>query len=259
MKKTLIALAVAASAAVSGSAMAWTANGTGGSVDLGGTLTPVEKITPWEVKVGAAVNGLDGTIQKGQKEVRIETKTAIPVLGIRTQTTQAFQGQTGISPQISYGNAVNVAEFSKGIAPLTLEVKDANDAKIGTATTSILAAALMSYKNGNSVDAKSLYASVSGKGFFGGIGKNAEAVAAYPVAATSGFFAEASQNYTEQGAPGGLASPGETSFAVNGATYSGFYASGIEQGKTIKITLDTPASADAIVWKASLPVTVSYQ
>ncbi|HEI3186174.1 TPA: hypothetical protein SI321_005057, partial [Escherichia coli] len=52
MKKTLIALAVAASAAVSGSAMAWTANGTGGSVELGGTLNPVEKVTPWEVKVG---------------------------------------------------------------------------------------------------------------------------------------------------------------------------------------------------------------
>ncbi|MBB8077610.1 fimbrial protein, partial [Escherichia coli] len=211
-----------------------------------------------EVKVGAAVNGLNAPIQKGQKEVRIETKTAIPVLGIRTQTTQAFQGQIGISPQISYGNAVNVAEFSKGIAPLTLEVKDANDAKIGTATTSILAAALASYKNGDSVDAKSLYASVSGKGFFGGIGENAEAVATYPIAATSGFFAEASQNYTEQGATE-LAEPGETTFAVNGATYSGFYASGIEQGKTIKITLDTPASADAIVWKASLPVQVTYQ
>ena len=67
MKKTLIALAVAASAVVSGSAMAagWEQNGTGGSVDLGGTLTPVEKATPWEVKVGDAVTGLDGQIQKG--------------------------------------------------------------------------------------------------------------------------------------------------------------------------------------------------
>ena len=37
MKKTLIALAVATSAAVSGSAMAWTANGDGGSVSLSGT------------------------------------------------------------------------------------------------------------------------------------------------------------------------------------------------------------------------------
>ncbi|EGJ4498914.1 hypothetical protein INB87_004741, partial [Escherichia coli] len=69
MKKTLIALAVAASAAVSGSAMAWTANGTGNSVELGGTLTPVEKVSPWEVKTGDAVTGLDAPIQKGQKIV----------------------------------------------------------------------------------------------------------------------------------------------------------------------------------------------
>lgn len=37
MKKTLIALAVAASAVVSGSAMAWTGGGNGGSLELGGT------------------------------------------------------------------------------------------------------------------------------------------------------------------------------------------------------------------------------
>lgn len=258
MKKTLIALAVAASAAVSGSAMAWTANGTGDSVDLGGTLTPADVITPWEVKVGAAVNGLDADIRKGDTKVDIPVKNAIPVLGIRTQTVAAFQGQAGISPQISYGNAVDVTKFSKGIAPLTLEVKDANDAKIGTAKTSILAAALASYKRGDNVDAKSVYASVSGKGFFGGVGKNAGAVATYPILATSGFFAEASQNYIDQGA-NELAEPGETSFSIHGATYSGFYASGIEQGKTIKITLDQPADADEIVWKASLPVTVSYQ
>ncbi|HCN8216144.1 TPA: hypothetical protein N6448_004795, partial [Escherichia coli] len=73
MKKTLIALAVAASAVVSGSAMAWTANGDGGSVDLGGTLTPTDVMTPWEVKVGAAVNDLNAAIRKG------DTKVDIPV------------------------------------------------------------------------------------------------------------------------------------------------------------------------------------
>ncbi len=40
MKKTLIALAVAASAAVSGSAMAWSNGDFNGSVDIGGTVTP---------------------------------------------------------------------------------------------------------------------------------------------------------------------------------------------------------------------------
>ncbi|MWN89069.1 hypothetical protein GQN24_29560, partial [Escherichia coli] len=98
MKKTLIALAVAASAAVSGSAMAWTANGTGGSVDLGGTLTPVNVITPWEVKVGAAVNGLDASIRKGDTGADIPVKKAISVLGIRTIKSAVFTGQQGISP-----------------------------------------------------------------------------------------------------------------------------------------------------------------
>lgn len=49
MKKTLIALAVATSAAVSCSAMAWTTNGTGGTVDFGGHLAQLIKILP-EVK-----------------------------------------------------------------------------------------------------------------------------------------------------------------------------------------------------------------
>lgn len=52
MKKTLIVLAVTASVMTSGSAMAWTLNGSGGSVELGGTLTPAEKVTLWEVKTG---------------------------------------------------------------------------------------------------------------------------------------------------------------------------------------------------------------
>ena len=261
MKKTLIALAVAASAAVSSSAMAWTANGTGSSVDLGGTLTPADVITPWEVKTGDAVTGLNAQIKKGQKTVDIAVDKAIPVLGIRTVKAEAFVGGPGLSPQISYGGAVKVAEFTKGQAPLTLEVKDVNDAKIGTADTYILAAALSSYVNldDSESNTKSLYASVDGKAFFGGIGENAQAVADFPIAATSGIFAEASQNFTHQGVTE-LSEAGESGFNVPNATYSAFYASGIEQGKTIKITLDQAATGDApIQWKASLPISVTYQ
>ena len=261
MKKTLIALAVAASAAVSGSAMAWTANGSGTSVELGGTLTPVKVVSPWEVKTGDAVTGLNAQIKKGQKTVDIAVDKAIPVLGIRTVKAETFVGGPGLSPQISYGGAVKVAEFTKGQAPLTLEVKDVNDAKIGTADTYILAAALSSYVNldDSESNTKSLYASVDGKAFFGGIGENAQAVADFPIAATSGIFAEASQNFTHQGVTE-LSEAGESGFNVPNATYSAFYASGIEQGKTIKITLDQAATGDApIQWKASLPISVTYQ
>ncbi|HBA5965025.1 TPA: hypothetical protein J4S20_004235 [Escherichia coli] len=257
MKKTLIALAVAASAAVSGSAMAWTANGTGGSVDLGGTLTPVEKVTPWEVKVGAAVNGLDGSIQKGQKEVRIETKTAIPVLGIRTQTTQAFQGQSGISPQISYGAAINLDGFAANETTLNLEVKDSTGAnKIGTLSAPFSAVAAQSVKGPSANYRAGVIARFEGELFFGGVPKSE---AGYnPVFNANGIVPDVTAHFDQQGQEW-RDSAGWSSVSDPKHTYSAYYASGIEQGKTIKITLEQPAASDAIAWKASLPVTVSYQ
>lgn len=67
MKKTLIALAVAASAAVSGSAMAWEQNGTGGSVSLSGTVDVLQPTTPWEVQVGGNVNDLNTQISQERR------------------------------------------------------------------------------------------------------------------------------------------------------------------------------------------------
>ncbi|ENM7303529.1 hypothetical protein AB8N91_004958, partial [Escherichia coli] len=76
MKKTLIALAVATSAVVSGSAMAWTAGGNGGSVEIGGTLTPETVVLPWEVKTGSNIADLNAKIKKGQSEVDIVASKA---------------------------------------------------------------------------------------------------------------------------------------------------------------------------------------
>lgn len=256
MKKTLIALAVAASAAVSGSAMAWTATGNGHSVDLGGTLTPADVVTPWEVKTGDAVTNLDAQIKKGQKTVDIAVNKAIPVLGIRTQTTQVFQGQSGISPQIDYGNAVNVDAFENGRAPVTLEVKDDTNTKIGTLTTSLGASALVSVK-GPWSGYNHTYSDTAGQGFFGGLPKNAAQTPDSNIAAN--VMPEVAAHYNNQGVD--YADVGVTTdFSNTAATYSGYYGAGIEQGKIIKITLDQIASGDTpIQWNASLPVTVSYQ
>lgn len=257
MKKTLIALAVAASAAVSGSAMAWTANGTGGSVDLGGTLTPVDVITPWEVKVGAAVNSLDADIRKGDTKVSIPVKKAIPVLGIRTQTTQLFQGQPGISPQISYGNAVDVDAFENGRVPLTLEVKNAGDVKIGTLTSTFASGAETSWSNHSTSGKFGVFAANPGDGFFGGLAKSADKISDSSWGIAASISDEFVANYNDQNA-----SPEHNkteNFTKNSVKYSSFYGSGIQAGEEIKITLDQPAASDAIAWKASLPVTVSYQ
>ncbi|MGG5039621.1 F4 family fimbrial subunit [Escherichia coli] len=254
MKKTLIALAVAASAAVSGSAMAWTANGTGGSVGLGGTLTPTDVVTPWEVKVGAAVNGLNADIRKGDTKVDIPVKNTIPVLGIRTVKAEAFAGSPGLSPQISYGNAVNVDAFEASVAPLTLEVKNVNDAKIGSLTTDMFAQARTSIMGGWEGKFWN-YASQAGQGFFGGLPKSADKVAS--VDRVDELMPEAGQNYVNQSAP--EAGVNFTTFTGLTSTHSAYYFSVIESGKSIKITLEQPAASDAIAWKASLPVTVSYQ
>ncbi|HAX3345012.1 TPA: hypothetical protein JWL09_005276 [Escherichia coli] len=259
MKKTLIALAVAASAAVSGSAMAWTQNGTGGSVDLGGTLTPVEKVTPWEVKVGAAVNDLDAQIQKGQKEVSIAVNKAIPVLGIRNASTNGFEGRQGIKPQIDYNGAIDLDGFSKGVTTLTLKVTDADGNKSGTLSAPFSSAGASSWSGGGSVSgSKTLYSSASGDSFYGGLAKNRnQALLAGAVELIGALSSDFVGKWVVQGTKW---YDGTETFADQGINYYGVYGSGIEQGKTIKITLDKAASGDdSIQWKASLPVTVSYQ
>ncbi|WP_349303836.1 hypothetical protein, partial [Escherichia coli] len=173
MKKTLIALAVAASAAVSGSAMAWTANGTGGSVNLGGTLIPTDVITPWEVKVGAPVNGLNADIHKGDTKANIPVKNAISVLGIRTIESTAFQGQSGISPQINYGTAINLDGFAANETTLTLEVKDSTGTnKIGTLSAPFFAVAEQSIKGPEANYRAGVIAHYEGELFFGGLPKS---------------------------------------------------------------------------------------
>ncbi|EAZ4877598.1 hypothetical protein CBX33_16600 [Salmonella enterica] len=259
MKKTLIALAVAASAVVSGSAMAaWTANATGGNLEIGGTLTPVEKVTPWEVKTGAAVTGLDANIQKGQKVVDVVVNKAIPFLGIRTIQSTPFPGQQGVSPQIDFGKFINVDAFENGRAPVTLEVKGADDAKIGSLTTTMGASALTSIKNtkGGWNGFNHIFSSSVGGGFFGGLPKSKEKTPDENIAFS--IMPEVAEHYTDQGV--NYSEIGEaTTFSNVDATYSGYYAAGIESGKIIKITLDQPATSDAITWKASLPVSVTYQ
>lgn len=262
MKKTLIALAVAASAVVSSSAMAWTPNGTGNTVELGGTLTPVAKITPWAVKVGSGATNLNADITKGQQNVNIEVKKAIPVLGIRTQTQKVFLGQPGISPQIDFKGAINVDNFKNSETTLKINVTDSAGAKkIGTLSAPLLAGAEYNYDGIGNRDGKAvMFASRAGMGFFGGLPTSKAGSLSNPYARVAAIDSEFVQNYIGRfdwsNINGGFE---EWDFSDSDYDYSAFYGSGIEAGATIQIKLDAPAAADAIAWKASLPVTVSYQ
>ncbi|HIF2405432.1 TPA: hypothetical protein ACXZPS_004711 [Salmonella enterica] len=261
MKKTLIALTVAASAAVSGSAMAWTANGTGGSLELSGNLTPQDKITPWEVMVGTTVANLDALIQKGAVDTKVTATNPILVLGIRTQANTPFVGETGIAPQINYHGVVNIDKFNKGFAPVTLDIKDPTSGdKIGTMSASMFSGAEMSWKNINGGEKAVLYSSEEGKAFFGGLGKTNSSVANDPWSLVNALSAEVIAKYNDQGVPLTAGVYAQDNFNKPTVTYSAYYGAGFQPGSVMKITLDTPAAGDApIAWEASLPVTVSYQ
>ncbi len=262
MKKTLIALAVAASAAVSGSAMAWTANGTGDSVELGGTLTPIDVVTPWEVKVGNAVSGLDANIRKGDTKVSVPVTKAISILGIRTASNDAFMGQTGISPVINFNNAVsdlnNLANADSAV--LTLDVTDGTD-KIGKMVAPFVAAAQFSVTGPKAnMLYESMYAPYSASAFKGGLATEktvTQAAFAERVAALDSEFAA---KFSRQDLTKTSADAGYNGFSDAEHAYSAWYGSGIESGQSITITLDQAVSGDTpIQWKASLPITISYR
>ncbi|UMR87358.1 hypothetical protein [Escherichia coli] len=260
MKKTLIALAVAASAVVSGSTMAagWEQNGSGHSVELGGTLTPIAKVTPWEVKTGDAVTNLNAQIQKGQISVTVGVSTAIPVLGIRTTAVhKTFMGQEGISPQISYGDAIDLNQGQNSVFPLTLSVTDDGGNEIGTLTANMFSAGIVSRLNSGDMFSVFAYEDNGNYAFKGGISSS---VASFSDALLrlNALDSTLAANFEEQGAKN-VNSWRSPNFTDSSESYSAFYGSGIESGGNINITLNKAASGDsAIVWKAALPVTVTY-
>lgn len=262
MKKTLIALAVAASAAVSGSAMAWNQGGVNGSVGIGGSLTPQVKVIPWEAQIGTTVNDLNGVIQQGSVTADIQVNTTIPVLGIRTVSKSGFVGGEGLNPQISYGDAVDFGASVSGVAPLTLKVKNTDDqSEMGTLKTTMTVASRFAWSHGNSKQTLNPVANQAGTVFFGGVGTSKAGVS----------YGDEEKNNAEVLFPGvtanfislnGYSDIGPwANVKVDGTDtmYSAYYASGIKAGSVINLSLNAPADVDAINWTAQLPITVSYQ
>lgn len=263
MKKTVIAAALA-STVFSGAAMAWTANGTGGNIEIGGNIQVTPYSTPWEVEVGAPAATLDANITKGTKVVMIPVTKAIPVLGIRTVANTPFTGRAGINPQIDYNGAVQIDTFNNGLATMDLPVMDADNptTQIGAMETKFFAGALTSYNEAkvNRKAAYSTYAEAAGRGFWGGVAKNAAGVATGN--SLTGLLTAINPAYMANFNLNGVTTLSNANFATFISTemqLSAAYGAGIQSGQNIKLTLTNPAANDVIKWKASLPVTVSYQ
>ncbi|HGG5774274.1 TPA: fimbrial protein, partial [Salmonella enterica subsp. enterica serovar Oranienburg] len=256
--------AALASTVFSGAAMAWTAGGTGGNIEIGGNIQVTPYTTPWEVEVGAPANTLDANITKGTKVVMIPVTTSIPVLGIRTVSTTPFNGALGINPQIDYNGAVSIDGFNDGSTTMTLPLMDADNptSQIGILNTSFYAGALSTWKRSADGASRkySTYAATVGQAFWGGVAKNAAGAATgrNVVGELTAISPAYVANYNDQSATWANAST-MTFLPVTDVVNTGVYGAGIKSGTNIKLTLTNPAANDVIKWKASLPVTVSYQ
>ncbi|EFG0071752.1 fimbrial protein [Escherichia coli] len=261
MKKTLIALTVAAFAAVSGSAMAWTPNFLGGgNVKLGGTLTPEEKVTPWEVQIGNDVQGLDGAIEKGATTANVKLTKSVPVLGIRTKEKSAFVGAAYLSPNIDYQGAVdmNGSDVSGSKSKITLVVKNKNGEKIGTMTAPFYGVGVISWAthSGDSKGAANAHAPDKGKAFFGGVPVAPEKVSLDSQGIAKRLISDIADNFDPQGSK--VSNVDWVGTGGTSTNYSGYYAGGILNGDSISIKLDKPAGNDAIEWNAALPINIQY-
>ncbi|MFZ5316483.1 hypothetical protein ACOY7N_20955 [Enterobacter asburiae] len=260
MKKTLIALTVAASAAVSGSAMAWTQGGVSGGVDIGGSLTPEAKVIPWEAQIGKPVQDLDGQIRQGSITADIPVNNTISILGIRTVTNSGFTGGEGMTPQISYGDTVDFNASENGVAPVTLDVKSADDISktIGTLNTSLNVVARLSriHPDGTGAEQFNVSAHESGLVFFGGVGHYYPNISGEAKAGeANNLFPSVEDKFIDFG---GKDVGNWRTTITSQYNYSGYYASAIKAGDSVKLTLNNPAATDEIKWTAKLPITVSY-
>lgn len=268
MKKTVIAAALV-STVFSGAAMAWTAGGTGGNIEIGGNIQITPYNTPWEVMVGAPVTNLDANITKGVTAVAIPVTKAIPVMGIRTASKTPFIGDVGLSPQINFNGAVLMDNFINGTTSISLAVMDADNpaTQIGSLTADFFAGAEISTFNPNPGtgvlrEKHSVVASDVGTAFWGGLGKTYQGILGglqggpQIKGAVTAINPEYTANYNDQGVS--FVNAKKQNFWGNHNNYSAYYGSGIPVGK-INIILTAPAANDVIKWKASLPVTVSYQ
>lgn len=259
MKKTLIALAVAASAVVSGSAMAaWVDTGTGGVFNIGGVLTPKDRVTPWEANVYPGLTSVNANIEKGKAKVEIPLSKNVPVVSIRNREPAGFRGgeANAAMVRISFGNAVDIDGFSAGVTQIRLKVVDsANSRELGTLTAPFFAGGLLSLDD----NWRSLVASSENALFWGGLGKSLSGIAsAADVKSTLTELApDMLGTWKDSGRPAVISSNG--TFELPEGIYRAVYGAGFKKDARIAITLNAPLTGGtAVNWKAEFPITISY-
>ncbi|EFB9321759.1 fimbrial protein [Escherichia coli] len=282
MKKTLIALAVAASA-VSGMAHAWTNGDFNGSVDIGGNITADDYRQKWSWAVGSDINGFSNALADLTEN---GTKLTITVNGDKPillgKTNEAFStpvaGGVGAIPLISLSDATGNVQLLKGtndaqsgVGTFDLEIKNRDtDKKIGTlraTMTGMAVAGIAGAENTGSLSA--LYAYGNTRIFSGGL--TTESGSEMKDANTAVAFTEKMGSLSsadilsqiKQAKPNVVSlTPQTTSVSENmkyddGNVVSAAYALGFENGQTLEATFDEAITAST-QWTAPLNISIAY-
>lgn len=280
MKKTLIALAVAASA-VSGMAHAWTNGDFNGSVDIGGSITADDYRQKWSWAVGSDINGFSNALTdltEGGTKLTITVNGDKPILLGKTNEAFAAPVDAGVGakPQITFTDyegqivALQYEENNKdGLGYFVLPMKNTDGNKIGSLKANVsYAGAVALGKTG-----QGSIASLSGRDwsiFKGGLGAYGSAsvldggVAAAERTALFGSLSQAEMLQQIQAVNAGVTgldersgSAGENMKYTDGTVVSAAYALGIANGQTIEATFDQAVTAST-QWSAPLNVAVTY-
>ncbi|EHY5119903.1 fimbrial protein [Escherichia coli] len=275
MKKTLIALAVAVSAA-SGAAHAWTTGDFNGSFDINGTITSEQYNDKWEWMTGDGLSFENTTKQMsdGNTKLTITQEKAAPILLGRTK--EAFVAPSvgvGAIPLISFsdyeGKTVELIsgdEENKGF--FNLPMKDTEGQKLGNVKVNVTAAGVLSRNDADYVRIISLASKSNSDIYNGGL---VSSVTPYGQKASSIMSKFGNSNHTallqqiiaaqpEASGKGQMNwTASQTTNMVNdeGNVMASSYALGIDQGQMIEATFDAPV-VKATQWAAPLNVAVTY-
>ncbi|HHI3000355.1 fimbrial protein [Escherichia coli] len=278
MKKTLIALAVAASA-VSGMAHAWTNGDFNGSVDIGGNIVADNFGQKWSWAVGSSINSFSNKLTdltENGKKLTITVQGNKPIL--LGKTNEAFVapsvGGWGAIPLIAFtdyeGQAVTLQnpanETDKGLAFFVLPMKDATGSKVGSVKVNAsYAGAVVEKTSDSTANLFSAYGCKLNCIFDGGLPvnvPNSELQSGVAAAERTALFGSLGKNdlvaQYQAVVPGATVSDGTgPEFSSMRLLASAAYALGIADGQTIEATFNQAVTAGT-QWSAPLNVAVTY-
>lgn len=268
MKRTLVALIVAASTIVSGSTMAWTDGNFSETVDIGGTVK-VDAVT-WKWKSSQALTGIDLDVNKLVSDGTDNNADYIyglfekPVLLLAGKTTGKIEKPApGFAPHIVFGGKVANYGTVENTKAITLDVMS-NSKRIGFLSFDFQPMAVIYGYNNNSH--KNVYAGLAdpqeqfGNGYY-------KHYFQYNVMGNDGFkegliraLGSDAPDFTGYVADDKMGNVGL--FKSDSSPFTqmeGAYAASImaKSGKFRIYKGYIPASSGQ--WSANLPITVTYQ